>query len=128
MIGQVMLQQIGLVALGGARGACLRYSIGTWISFETFPLATILVNVIGSFFLGMVALSLSQNLMSADLALFLGTGILGAFTTMSAFSVETVELLQSGNSSTAGLYIVLTFTLCPIFAWSGWIIGNRVFV
>jgi len=120
-----MLQQIGLVALGGAIGAALRYSIGTWVSYDTFPLATIIVNLLGSFLLGIITLSLTHNMISADLALFLGTGILGAFTTMSAFSIETVELLQSGNSSTAGLYVLSTLILCPVFAWLGWLIADK---
>lgn len=123
-----MLQQVGLVAIGGAIGAGLRYLIGTWISYETFPVATITVNLVGSFLLGIIALSTSQNLISSDLALFIGTGIIGAFTTMSAFSVDTMELLQDGNSSTAGMYIILTFTLCPILAWFGWLVGNKFLI
>ncbi len=123
-----MFQQIGLVAIGGAIGAGLRYLIGSWISYETFPIATITVNLVGSFLLGIVALSTSQNLISSDLALFIGTGIIGAFTTMSAFSVDTMELLRDGNSSTAGVYIILTFTLCPILAWFGWLVGNKFLI
>tara|TARA_B110000444_G_scaffold261551_1_gene315137 strand:+ start:286 stop:714 length:429 start_codon:yes stop_codon:yes gene_type:complete len=123
-----MLQQIGLVAIGGAIGAGLRYMIGTWISYETFPLATITVNLVGSFLLGIIALSTSQNLISTELALFIGTGVVGAFTTMSAFSVDTIELLQNGNTSTAGLYVILTFTLCPILAWCGWLVGDKFLV
>ena len=123
-----MLQQIGLVAIGGAIGAGLRYMIGTWISYETFPMATITVNLVGSFLLGIIALSTSQNLISTELALFIGTGVVGAFTTMSAFSVDTIELLQDGNTSTAGLYVILTFTLCPILAWCGWLVGDKFLV
>lgn len=123
-----MLQQIGLVAIGGAIGAGLRYMIGTWISYETFPMATITVNLAGSFLLGIIALSTSQNLISTELALFIGTGVVGAFTTMSAFSVDTIELLQDGNTSTAGLYVILTFTLCPILAWCGWLVGDKFLV
>ena len=123
-----MLQQIGLVAIGGAIGAGLRYMIGTWISYETFPMATITVNLVGSFLLGIIALSTSQNLISTELALFIGTGVVGAFTTMSAFSVDTIELLQDGNTSTAGLYVILTFTLCPILAWCGWLVGDKFLI
>jgi len=128
MSAQHMLQQIGLVALGGAIGAGLRYLIGTWISYETFPLATITVNLVGSFLLGIIALSTSQNFISSDLALFLGTGIIGAFTTMSAFSMDTIELLQNGNTSTAGFYVILTFTLCPVLAWCGWLVGDKFLI
>jgi fluoride ion exporter CrcB/FEX len=47
---------------------------------------------------------------------------------MSAFSVDTMELLQEGNSSTAGIYILLTFSLCPILAWCGWLVGNKYLI
>jgi fluoride ion exporter CrcB/FEX len=47
---------------------------------------------------------------------------------MSAFSVDTMELLRDGNSSTAGVYIILTFTLCPILAWFGWLVGNKFLI
>ena len=121
-----MLQQIGLVALGGGIGASLRYAISSWITYESFPIATISVNIVGSFILGIIALSVSQSIISTELALFLGVGIIGSFTTMSAFSVETIEMLQDGNVSTASTYIVLTFTLCPIVAWLGWFIGEKL--
>ena len=123
-----MLQQLGLVAIGGAIGAGLRYLIGTWISYETFPIATITVNLVGSFLLGIIALTTSQNFISSDLALFLGTGIIGAFTTMSAFSLDTIELLQDGNNTTAGLYVILTFSLSPILAWCGWLVGDKFLI
>jgi CrcB protein len=123
-----MLQQIGLVALGGSIGASLRYTISSWITYDSFPIATISVNVIGSFILGIVALSVSQSLITTELALFLGVGIVGSFTTMSAFSVETIEMLQDGNTSSAGIYIILTFALCPILAWLGWIIGDKLLI
>ena len=125
---QSMLQQIALVALGGGIGASLRYAISSWITYDSFPIATILVNILGSFILGVVALSVSHSLISTELALFLGVGIIGSFTTMSAFSVETIEMLQDGNVSSASIYIILTFTLCPILAWLGWVVGTKLLV
>ena len=79
-----MLQQIGIVALGGALGAALRYAASELIATESFPYATLSVNLVGSFLLGIVV-ALTQNLLSTNLALLLGTGVLGAFTTMSTF-------------------------------------------
>ena len=117
---QSMLQQIALVALGGG--------ISPWITYDSFPIATISVNILGSFILGVVALSVSHSLISTELALFLGVGIIGSFTTMSAFSVETIEMLQDGNVSSASIYIILTFTLCPILAWLGWVVGTKLLV
>ena len=123
---QSMLQQIALVALGGGIGASLRYAVSSWITYDSFPIATISVNILGSFILGVVALSVSHSLISTELALFLGVGIIGSFTTMSAFSVETIEMLQDGNISSASIYVVLTFTLCPILAWLGWLVGDNL--
>ena len=123
-----MLQQIGIVAIGGGIGASLRYAISSWITYESFPIATISVNIVGSFILGIIALSVSQSLISTELALFLGVGIIGSFTTMSAFSVETIEMLQNGNVSSASIYVVFTFTLCPILAWLGWLVGEKLLV
>ena len=72
-----MLQQIGIVALGGALGAALRYAASELIATESFPYATLSVNLVGSFLLGIVAVALTQNLLSTNLALLLGTGVLG---------------------------------------------------
>ena len=121
-----MLQQVGLVAIGGSIGASLRYAISSWITYESFPIATISVNIVGSFILGIIALSVSQSLISTELALFLGVGIIGSFTTMSAFSVETIEMLRDGNISSASIYVFLTFTLCPVLAWLGWLVGDNL--
>jgi CrcB protein len=121
-----MLQQLGIVALGGALGATLRYAVSEWVSVDSFPYATLSVNLIGSFLLGVLAVGLAQNLLSANLALLLGTGVLGAFTTMSTFSVETVQMFEQGQGSSAIVYVVLTMILGPILALLGWKIGESL--
>ena len=123
-----MLQQIGIVALGGALGATLRYAASELISTESFPYATLSVNIIGSFLLGIVAVALAQNMLSTNIALLLGTGVLGAFTTMSTFSVETIEMFDQGQGSSAILYIALTMMLCPLMALLGWKLAQSAFV
>tara|TARA_B110000444_G_scaffold48486_1_gene44318 strand:- start:19508 stop:19879 length:372 start_codon:yes stop_codon:yes gene_type:complete len=123
-----MLQQLGIVALGGAIGAVLRYGLGEWVTNDSFPYATLSVNLIGSFLLGVLAVGLAQNLLSANMALLLGTGVLGAFTTMSTFSVETVEMFDQGQGSSAMLYIALTMVLGPLLALLGWKLGETIFV
>jgi len=115
-----MLQQIGIVALGGALGAALRYAASELITTESFPYATLSVNLVGSFLLGIVAVALTQNLLSTNLALLLGTGVLGAFTTMSTFSVETIEMFEQGQSNSAILYILVTMLFSPLLAFLGW--------
>ena len=61
------------------------------------------------------------------MALLLGTGVLGAFTTMSTFSVETVEMFDNGHGSSAMIYVVLTMILSPFLALIGWKIGEAIF-
>ena len=121
-----MLQQLGIVTLGGAIGAGLRYAVGEWLSTDSFPYATLSVNLVGSFLLGILAIGLTQNLVSTNMALLLGTGVLGAFTTMSTFSVETVEMFDNGQGGSAIVYIFVTMVLCPLLALVGWRIGEAI--
>jgi len=118
------MQQLGLVALGGAIGAALRYAVSIYLSSDGFPWATLSVNMIGSLLLGIVAVALTQGLISQDAALILGTGILGAFTTMSTFSVETLNMFQNQQISSAIIYVVATMVICPILAFLGWKMGE----
>jgi len=120
------MQQLGLVALGGAIGAALRYSVSIYLSGDGFPWATLSVNMIGSLLLGIVAVALTQGLISQDAALILGTGVLGAFTTMSTFSVETLNMFQNQQISSAIIYVSITMIICPILAFLGWKIGEAV--
>jgi len=88
------------IALGGAGGACLRYFMSAimlqWFG-KGFPFGTLLVNVVGSFSLGLLYSLLEHGQMEAALwRATLGIGFLGAFTTFSTFSVDTLYLLQQG--------------------------------
>lgn len=99
------------VALGGAIGAALRYLGGVWIfrtfGHQTLPLGVVSVNIVGSFLMGLfVALAASRGW--GHLNLFIVTGILGGFTTFSAFSLETVTLIERGQLGPAGLYVILS--------------------
>ena len=122
-----MLQQIGLVALGGAFGAALRYAVSEFFSSDSFPYATLSVNLVGSFLLGILAVGLAQNLLSNNMALLLGTGVLGAFTTMSTFSVETIQMFDQGQSTSAMVYVLTTMMLSPVLALFGWKLAESVF-
>tara|TARA_B100000945_G_C20394927_1_gene604305 strand:- start:1047 stop:1421 length:375 start_codon:yes stop_codon:yes gene_type:complete len=121
-----MIQQAALVALGGAIGAVLRFGIGNYIESSEFPLSTILVNVSGSFILGMLAVMAINNGYSEELMLFFGTGLLGAFTTMSTFSLETLTLVKNDNYTLALVYASISFILCILFAFVGWELGDRL--
>ena len=99
---------LAYVALGGALGAVARYGISGWVYDrvgETFPWGTIVVNVLGCLALGAVVRWLQVSAVSPELRPFLTIGLLGAFTTFSTFSYETVALLQEGQWLRAGLYV-----------------------
>jgi len=104
------------VAIGGAVGATLRFAISEVIQT---PWGTFTVNIIGSLLLGICMAGLGNELISKDLAILLGTGLLGAFTTMSTFSLETVELWSDNPIHAIG-YVGLTMVICPLLALAGW--------
>lgn len=87
-----------LICLGGALGTGARYMVAVWVARTVgtaFPYGTLLINVAGSFLLGLLMqLSLSTQMISADMRLIIGTGILGGFTTYSTFNYETLALLH----------------------------------
>ena len=121
-----MLQQVLMVALGGGIGAAVRYLTSEWISNEGFPYATLAVNLVGSFLMGTLAIALAEQVISRDLALLFGTGLLGGLTTMSAFSVETIRLIEEQQTGIAASYVGLTMVLCPLLALLGWRLSETI--
>ncbi len=111
------------IAAGGAVGALLRYglSFGTHYLFgKGFPYGTLLVNVIGSFGIGLVyILIVERGQLSADWRPFLMIGLLGSLTTFSTFSLETIQLLAVGQLFKAGLNVLLSVVLCLVGCWLG---------
>lgn len=99
-----------LVGTGGAIGAILRYGVGLWIIYERFPLATLIVNVVGSFVLGLVTFAG----MNSEVVLLVGIGVCGSFTTYSSFSFETIRMWETGDRLRAAIYALGTFGLCVI--------------
>lgn len=107
-----MLKNLLLVGLGGSIGSMVRYGITLLARSKAFPYATVSVNIIGSFIIGLVfAMSMKEQNLSANWKLFLATGICGGFTTFSAFSLENMNLLQDGKIGTALTYIIFSVVL-----------------
>lgn len=107
-----MLKNVLLVGMGGAIGSMLRYGCSILINSRTFPWSTLLINITGCFFIGLIfAFSLRDMHFLNNWKLFLATGICGGFTTFSAFSLENMSLLQSGKPGLAFLYIALSILL-----------------
>ena len=104
------------VAIGGAIGATLRFAVSEWVGT---PQATLIVNAVGSLLLGICMAALANEMISKEMTLLLGTGILGAFTTMSTFSFETVEMWGDDRTRAVG-YVLITMILCPLLAYAGW--------
>lgn len=111
------------IALGGATGACLRYFLSQlmlqWFG-KGFPFGTLLVNVVGSFFLGFLYSLLEHGQLEAALwRTTIGIGFLGALTTFSTFSVDTLMLFQQGLWLKAAVNVTLNVLCCLFAAWLG---------
>ncbi len=115
-----MIKNFLLVAAGGSVGAVLRYSVALLLPHSNFPYATLSVNLVGSFLLGIIlAMSLKSEGLPADMKLFLATGICGGFTTFSGFSGENLGLLQTEKYNLAFLYIVTSVAGGILATWLG---------
>lgn len=117
------MKQVLFVGLGGAAGSILRYltSVVTLKFYSaSFPVATFIVNVIGCFLAGLIFGSITQESADAqNLKVLLLTGFCGGFTTFSAFALENVRLMDSGNLSTAVLYTIASIAAGLLAAWLG---------
>ena len=124
-----MLQLI-LIAAGGAVGALLRFWVHSGMAStlaREFPYGTLVINVVGSFFMGLIfTWVLAKGSLSPEWRTALTVGLLGAFTTFSTFSIETMSLIESGELSKAGLNILLSVLLCLVGCWLGMMLGRQV--
>jgi len=118
------MMQVLWVALGGAVGSVARYGVGLaasrWFGAE-FPWGTLLVNVAGGLAMGLLAARIGPENETVRLAL--GVGLLGGFTTFSAFSLESVRLMQH-QPGLAGLYIAASLALSIGACWAGLSLGR----
>lgn len=114
------------VALGGAVGSLARYALGLWLrlAVPAFPLATLTVNALGGLCIGLVfAFTASRIDVPEWLRIGLITGVLGGFTTFSAFSLETLMLWREGQGALAlaniALNLLLSLAACALGLWLG---------
>lgn len=123
-----MTRDLIYVMLGGALGSGARFLVGYWVqSSGRFATATFLVNILGCFIIGLVSgISLKSEMLGRHSLLFLGTGLCGGFTTMSAFSVEALNLLRVGDLISALVYISATIAGAILSAFIGVLIGKSL--
>ncbi len=115
------------VGCGGFIGAVFRYLVTGWVQAFTrtsFPYGTLTANCIGSFVLGFIAGLSVKTVMAPNLRLFLTIGMLGAFTTFSTFSYETMMLLRSESFGPAFLNISVSLFLGLLLVYGGYLAGQ----
>ncbi len=118
------------IATGGAIGAVGRYlmSNGVYVILgRSFPYGTLAVNVLGSLLMGILYILLLDRVsLSMEWRAALQIGLLGAFTTFSTFSIETLLLVENGELSRAAVNIILSVVLSLAAVWAGVIIGRQI--
>jgi fluoride exporter len=118
------------VALGGAIGASARYLVGIWmirmLGHTPFPVAILTINVVGSLLMGIFIGAAAQRGLTY-LSPFVATGLLGGFTTFSAFSLEVMVLWERGETASAALYIGLSVALSILGLAAGLWLARGVF-
>lgn len=127
------MNQIVAIALGGAFGAVMRFMISTgvyqWLG-RSFPYGTLVVNVLGSFLIGL----LTETLMLQRLALTMEyrsamlIGLFGALTTFSTFSLDTLYLIEQGSLQKATLNVLISVSACVFAVWVGLSLGRGLFM
>ncbi|MET0218827.1 MAG: fluoride efflux transporter CrcB [Burkholderiales bacterium] len=119
--------QIAVISLGASVGAVLRWGAGLWLNgrWQGFPLGTLFVNCVGGLLVG-IALVWFERTPDEMLRLLLVTGLLGGFTTFSAFSVESLVLLQRGEWLLAGLHTLAHVVGALAFAALGFRLAELV--
>ena len=128
------------VLLGSALGGLARYWLGVAVAALAgpgFPWGTLLINVLGSFVIGLVGAATGENglleavpgaagrlLAVVELRAFVMAGVCGGFTTFSSFSLQSLELLQAGRQGPAFAYMAASVGLCLLGVWAGWVLGR----
>ena len=122
------MKQLLLVFLGGGIGSVLRFLIGKQFTFDSFsfPWATFIVNLLGSFIIGTVfGYMLVKGKLSSDLLVFLVAGFCGGFTTYSAFAYESISLLKAGQTNLFLSYVLSSVLVGFFCVWLGYMVAEK---
>jgi CrcB protein len=120
------------IALGSALGGVARYAVATRVAETvggTFPWGTLLVNVSGSFAIGLFAIIAPSDgrwALSPDARLFVTVGLCGGYTTFSSFSLQTLDLIHTGQAPAAIGNVVGSVVLCLLAVWAGAAVGALI--
>jgi len=122
--------QILFIAGGGAIGAILRFGVSNGVHAifgRDFPYGTLTVNVLGSLLIGFFYITLLERFsLGPEWRAFIIIGVLGAFTTFSTFSLETFNLIETGEMAKALLNVALSVSACLLAAWIGILIARQL--
>ena len=119
----IAIKNISLVVLGSATGGTLRYLISLFFlakGLNKFPWATLSVNLIGCFIIGIIYAVIEKSNQGENIRLLLATGFCGGFTTFSAFAIENLQLLKLEATTTAIFYIALSVVLGILLSFVGY--------
>ncbi len=124
------MTQLIAIAAGGAVGALLRFWVSTGVYTllgRGFPYGTLAVNVLGSLVMGFLyVLLLDRMTVAPEVRAALLVGLLGAFTTFSTFSIETLNLIEQADFTKAGLNMLVSVLACVLACWLGLLLGRQL--
>jgi fluoride exporter len=119
-----------MVGIGGCLGSILRFWLGSYIGERMgtrFPYGTFVINVTGSFLIGLVfALLTVRTTWSPNWRYLIPIGFIGGYTTFSSFEIETLRAVQDGQLGTGILYVVLSVVAGFVAVWGGVVAGNAI--
>lgn len=122
---------IMLVGAGGFLGSALRFILATWSvrasGIAVFPVGTLVVNILGCLVIGFLAgLSEGRQVFNSEIRLLIFVGILGGFTTFSAFGLDTINLIRDGRIAFGMSNVLLQIGVCLVSVWIGLLAGRNI--
>lgn len=117
--------RVAMVAAAGALGAVVRYAVGVWVGVQSFPWATLVINLVGSFALGVVLVA-GPSRWPRDLVVGVSVGFLGGFTTFSTFSYESQALIRAGRPAASAVYTAVSVSAGVAAAALGYAAGGAL--